>query len=151
ADVFAAQYVSEANIRLLEAFVGSQPASRSHPSTADRRSATEEFLAGKSSPLLDSFQQVLARQAAPSLGVRFALPDLAATYDNIRPHVISGERELHGLFAASWNYLEQALQKTHPTWGSLDEATIERVINDLAEKSIRNMSVKEKWNYGATA
>ena len=148
ADAFAAQYVGDANIKVLEAFIGSASASKTHPSSYDRRQITEDFLAAKSTPLLDAFNSALAKQGAPNLQPRATRPALASAYDNMCPFNISDERELHGIFGSSWNYLESALGKTHPTWSSLDEATIERVINDLTEKSIRNMSIKEKWKNG---
>jgi hypothetical protein len=111
-----------------------------------------KFLAGQSDPLIDMFQNLLIRLGTGPLSIGYRVPDLRQSFDDIRTYQIVDEAELHGIFESAWSYLGDALDKRSPPWAKphLTDGDIDRVINDLIEKSIRNMSIREKWASGAT-
>lgn len=152
ADLFAACYCGEASINALNTIAGSDGWSPTHPATADRVGLVQRFLGGTRDPLVESFQICLRLQKKPSLSVRFDVPDISSCFDDVRPYKIESERKLHGLFAAAWDYLAAALDNRSAPWiaPGTNDAKIEKVVNDLTEKSIRNMSVREKWDRVAT-
>jgi hypothetical protein len=71
----------------------------------------------------------------------------------MRPFNLANLEELHGLFQSSWNYLSSNLDNRNADWisANMTDADIERVVNDLTEKTIRNMSIKERWSNGTPA
>jgi len=145
-DLLAAGYVGTAMCKLLKHIAPNDPASPSHPSTADRVSLIEQFLAGKRAAMIDLLQDALKSLKMPALTVRFVEPEISASFQNIRPYDIKSERELHGILPAAWSFLEKIGPKDAVPWSSLDDDSIVKTINDLVEKSIRNYSIKEKWN-----
>jgi hypothetical protein len=150
ADLFAACYVGEASIATLETIAPNNPHSMTHPSTASRAALVRDFLAGIGNPTVDLFQTCLNNLGVPSLAVMFDAPNLGKM-DDLKPHSIQSERELHGIFLSGWKYLEAALDSRNPPWSkSMSDGDIERIINDLIEKSLRKRSVRERWGNGAT-
>jgi hypothetical protein len=129
------------------------PASISHPSTADRAALVDKLLSGQSDPLIKVFQDSMARLGTGPLSVVFKAPPLKQTFDDIRTHRIADTSELHGIFESAWDYLAEALDTRSPPWikSNFTEGEIERVVNDLTEKSIRNTSIRERWASGASS
>jgi hypothetical protein len=153
ADLFAACYAGKSSILTLETIAPGESASTTHPATADRIAVVENFLNSRPAPVTDLFGRCLSMLSAPALKPMFRTPDIRNEYDDIRPYQIKSEEELHGLFDAAWTYLGEVLdEKRSPKWAkpNLTDADIERVINDLTEKSIRNHSVLERWAIGAS-
>jgi hypothetical protein len=151
ADLFGACYVGTSSIKTLETIAPRAPSSATHPATSDRITLIQRFLASQPDPLIDLFQNALARLGMGPLQTVFQPPDLKAVFDDIRPYQIADQAELHGIFETAWDYLEDALETRAPPWvkPNTGDGEVERVINDLTEKSIRNMSVKERWASGA--
>jgi hypothetical protein len=152
ADLFAAAYIGRCSIRALEIIAPGNQTSATHPSNADRIALVEDFLAGKQSGLIGLFQQSLQQLGLPKLEVEFDAPIIKECFDDVRTYPLNNKRELHGIFGSAWAYLEDSLDNRSAPWisGNVGDAEIERVINDLAEKSIRNKSVRERWENGAT-
>lgn len=152
ADLFAACYCGSSSIRALQTIASGHAATTTHPATAERVALVGRFLNGTSDQLVDLFQACLKQQRKPSLGIRFDVPDISPCFDDVRPYRVDTERQLHGLFLAGWDYLESALDNRTAPWitGDTDDATVEKVINDLTEKSIRDISIREKWESVAT-
>jgi hypothetical protein len=152
ADLFAACYVGQSSTGLLQALGPNNQANATHPATADRIDLVQKFISGAQDPRLDVIRNVLQQISAPALKVRHKVPDLADSYDDLRPLTIDSEEYLHGLFEASWNYFSACEVKPDSPWTSrpLDLAELEKVVNDLTEKSIRNFSVKKMWSVNAT-
>ena len=144
-DLFGAAHAGRAFIEALQTIAPSAPACDTHPATADRIRSVDEFLAGRTTPLIDVFQKALAQQQKPPLSIRFRLPALTASYDDLRPYQIADEQELHGALGAAWTYLASCLDHRLAPWinGSAADAEIERVANDLTEKTLRNASIRE--------
>jgi hypothetical protein len=65
----------------------------------------------------------------------------------IRPVTLKSEAEVHGIMDSAWAYLHSASDKAKEPWSKLDELEIERVVNDLVVKSIRNRMILEQWKH----
>jgi len=152
ADLFAAAYIGRCSIRALEIIAPNNPTSVTHPSTTDRVALVEDFLAGRQSGVIAIFQNCLQLLSLPALQIEFDGAAVKGSFDDIRTYPLASKRELHGIFGSAWGYLEDGLDQRSAPWisSALTDADIERVINDLTEKSIRNASIKERWRNGAT-
>lgn len=146
ADLFAACYCGSAIKRFLEGFAPSNGPSYSHPATYDRIQVVHSLLTGTKHTLIDAFNLALKARAQPLLQARFSRPTLDACFDAIRPVPITSDAEVHGVLDAAWAYLDRAAERNTEPWKSLDDLEIERVINDLVEKSIRNRMILEQWS-----
>jgi hypothetical protein len=153
ADLFAACYVGSSSIRTLETIALGAAASLTHPATTDRVALVNKFLTGQTGGLIDAFQHSLSLLGGVPLSVVYRAPDVKQPFDDIRPYHIADSPELHGIFESAWTYLADALDNRSPPWvkPAFSESEIERVVNDLAEKSIRNMSIRERWASGSSA
>ncbi len=146
ADLFAACYVGAAIGDMLHSISPDAGISETHPATSKRLEVIRSFLAGEETDFLSAFQEALKSRGFPPLGKRFEIPDIEPAFDDIRPHVLVGEQQLHGIFPAGWSYLAKALDGQGAPWtngGKPLELT--KIVNDLAEKSIRNASVRQLW------
>jgi hypothetical protein len=145
ADLFAVCYCGSAIKRFLEGFAPHGGPSPTHPATYFRIQVVQALLEGKSHALVDAFNLALNARAQPPLQLRFSRPPLDGSFDAIRPAPITSDAEVHGILDAAWGYLDRAAERQAEPWKSLDDLEIERVINDLVEKSIRNRMVLEQW------
>lgn len=148
ADIFAACYVGEAYKYFLDAFAKNHSGSWTHPATNDRLDLIDSLLSGTDNAIIDLFQQSLAKLGIRKLGINFAVPDVSTAFDNARPYAIQNEAELHGIFEAGTNYLKQVQIPTASIniWAkAVGEASTERIINGLVEKSIRNSMIVDRW------
>jgi hypothetical protein len=145
ADVFAASYVGEAMIHVLERlFPGDN--SLTHPGTSVRTALIRNFLAGgQPAPLLAAFQNGLSALGLSALSRRFSVPDIGRAFRNIRPHNLGADSELHGIFESAYALLAEAEGRTVAPWDLLEEQEAVRIVNDLVEKSIRNRMILQKW------
>lgn len=150
ADLFAACYCGVASYETLEVIAPNASPSSTHPSTTDRVNVVKNFLNQNPDNIVDFFQHHLATRNLPTLNIRFKHLDLTSDFDNLVPVELKTERELHGVFSAGWKYLQGAVTNNSPPWAHTDatEFIIEKTINDLTEKSIRNFSVYEAWKNG---
>lgn len=152
ADLFAASYIGRCSIRALEIIAPGNQSSATHPATADRVKLVDDFLADRQTGLIPLFQTCLQHLKLPPLQREFDPAPVKTAFDDIRTYPIATTRELHGIFGSAWNYFEDSLDNRSPPWvaSAPTDADIERIINDLTEKSIRNASIRERWNSGAT-
>lgn len=147
ADLFAACYVGSAIGDSLNAVNPNVGITLTHPPNIQRLELIRSFLAGEVSDELSMFQDALARRGLPALAQRFRLPEVYEAFNDIRPHLLAGPEQLHGIFPAAWSYMARALQGDGPPWTKgARPLEIIRIINDLAEKSIRNASIRQLWN-----
>ena len=153
ADLFAASYVGNSSVNTLKTIAPSDPTSSTHPSTADRIGLVEKLLSGQNDPLIEMFGDLMAKLGAGPLAPEFKAPSVKRSFDDVRTYQIADIPELHGIFESAWNYLGDALDARSPPWvkSTFTEGDIERVVNDLTEKSVRNKSIRERWASGASA
>ncbi len=147
ADLFAACYVGSGIVDSLNAVNPLGKRTFTHPPTVERIEVIRAFLAGEEFDELTMFQDALTRLGLPRLERRFSIPDIEASFDDIRPHVLSGKEELHGMMSSGWSYMAKALRGDGPSWTkSAKPLEIIRIVNDLTEKSIRNASIRQRWS-----
>jgi hypothetical protein len=145
ADLFAACYCGSAIKRFLEGFLPTSLPSLTHPATHDRIQVVQALLERKPHVLIDAFNLALKARAQPELQLRFDRPIIKNCFDAIRPAPIKSDAQIHGILDAAWEYLDTAAERNTEPWKSLSDLEIERVINDLVEKSIRNRMILEQW------
>jgi hypothetical protein len=147
ADLFSACYVGLASVGALQMIGPGNPPSSTHPGTDDRVALVKTFIAGGRDPRIDAINTALQTLGAPRLGLRFATPQIDESFDDLRPARLQSVSELHGLFASSWSYFERVLALNVAPWSgkALNTAELERIVNDLTEKTIRNFSIREMW------
>lgn len=150
-DLFGAAYAGRAFVETLETIAAGAPPMPSHPATAERIKLVDDFLGGRNTPITDVFQHSLKQQGLPALTARFQLPAIDACYGDLRPYRVRDERELHGTLGAAWTYLGNCLDARGAPWirTGMTDADIERIVNDLTEKTLRNASIRERWSSGA--
>ena len=146
ADLFAASYTGVGIHNFLNNFAPGQAASHTHPATNNRLSIIDVFLNGKTNPIIDLFHNSLQIRSLPQLIIRFESPELDISFGEIRPVNLNSTLQVHGILDAGWSFLERALDQNIELWNDLDNLQAERILNDLIEKSVRNLMVKEKWN-----
>lgn len=145
ADLFASCYVGDAVAVMIENMAPNVGASFTHPATASRSVVVRDFLAGKQNGVVDLCNSALAALGLPLLVRRFAKPDVASYFDNIRPYHVASKAEVHGLLLAGQQYLVARLGNLTGLWANVSEGDAIRMINDLIEKSLRNWMIREKW------
>lgn len=147
ADLFAACYCGAAIKRFLEGFAPNSGPSPTHPATYDRIQVINALLTGTAHSLIEAFNLALKARAQPLLQLRFSRPAVDKCFDAIRPVPLGSDQEVYGVLDAAWEYLDRAAERRAEPWKSLDDLEIERVINDLVEKSIRNRMILEQWSH----
>jgi hypothetical protein len=150
ADLFGACYCGYASNKSLLAIAPSNGDSPTHPATFRRVAVVDDFLQGRANSAVDILQDACERRTGKRLVPRFRLPNLASSFNEVLTYRIQGDDELYGMFSAGWDYLhDQITFKTAP-WIEVGTGVpeIEKTINDLVEKSIRNFEIRERWDDG---
>jgi hypothetical protein len=147
ADLFAASYCGNASRDSLLSIAPTNPDTATHPSTSSRVAAIDSFLSGASNPHVELVQRSLASRGLASLKSRFALPSISGKFDDALTYRISSTDELYGMFPAAWAYFEAQLTARSASWidERYTEYDIEKTINDLTEKSLRDFEIRERW------
>lgn len=149
ADLFCACYMGDASTSFLVDFAGVQPASVTHPDTSSRIALVNDFLSNTANQVVNMFQAALTQLNLPRLTQRFSVPTIAEHLNNVCPPIIGADAELHGLLASGYSYLQRAVAHRTPPWDTMPEDRIESIVNDLAEKAIRNYMITTRWAQGA--
>lgn len=150
ADLYATSYIGAAYHDFLKSFADGAAFSYTHPATQDRLTLINKFLSGHPDPIFDMFASALKALNLPELKIYHIKPNVDDCFDNFRPYPIASDNEVHGIFTAAWEYLEKTLANPQGMWKSLRENQIEKIINNLVEKSIRNRMVTERWKNGSS-
>lgn len=148
ADIYAVSYIGKAYHNFLESFAPNHLACMTHPATSDRLALITKFLNSEADGLIDLFNKALKGLNLPELKINFVEPNIDDCFDNFRPYTLASDAEVHGIFSAAWLYLEKVLARPEGAWKAFTEAQIEKTINNLVEKSIRNRMVIERWSSG---
>lgn len=151
ADLFATSYLGKAMPEYLGEFAGGERLSTSHPDTYERTAVMDAALEGERHVVIEHMTAALRSQKKVNIddfSPRFELPDIKPRFDEVRPCALQNIAQVHGMFPAGWAYLKEAMNTLPKPWNEFPESDVERVINDLTEKSIRNYMICEKWNDG---
>jgi hypothetical protein len=146
ADLFCCCYVGEGLNLFLSEFAGDSQATLSHPSTEDRKTNVDNFLNGSASTLIDIFQSALPFVGLNSLQTKFESPSLRPSFLNLRPIKLASQAEVYGVFQEGWKFLSETTANPEGLWKGMSTQTVERQLNDLIEKSIRNYVIESEWN-----
>lgn len=146
ADAFATCYLGTSMRDFLLEFAPDEPIQVGHPRTYDREQVMTALLEDQPNNLIEMFDLALAQYQLPKLGPRYDVPNIAHAFDALRPHTIGSTPQLHGMFEAGWNYLKRANERNSAPWNEIPAGEVERIVNDLTEKSIRNFMLKERWD-----
>jgi hypothetical protein len=153
ADLFGAVYCGVATNESLLAIAPNNPDSLTHPSTPKRVAlVVNDFLSGRKNTMVEILQAACEARTGKRLAPQFTLPDLTTSFDRVLTHRVSSDEELFGMFQAGWYYMKDQLEKRVAPW--IDQQytvpEIERTVNDLMEKSVRNYEIRERWQNGST-
>jgi len=147
ADLFAACYCGVAIKRFLEGFAPDATASASHPESYQRWQVIQALVSGTQHFLVDAFNQALKARRLPPLSLRYERVNVSQQFKAIRPVTLSSIKQVYGIFDAAWEFLDSEADNAQDPWNRMDPGEIERVVNDLVEKSIRNWMVRERWEH----
>lgn len=147
ADLFAACYCSNSLNDILVHIGGMQPATATHPGTANRVAVVNDFLAGAPNSEIDILQDALTARSMPQLSVQYDIPQVAPAFNDVLVYRVRSDAQLFGLFPAAWSYLEAQLDSRSAPWitADLTDLNIETTINDLVQKSLRNYEIVKRW------
>lgn len=141
-DTFASQFIGKTITDFLIEIGASDYDSMTHPATYKRRANIENYLNGISTPLLKCMESAIKDRSSETLQMRFTLPDISPCPDSVETYQIKDALELHGILPSYWRYLELNYSSNDlESYAQIFKAT-----NDLIIKSIRNFSIREKWN-----
>lgn len=146
ADLVSVAYVGEAMLGFIKEFIPNNPKSDSHPSSAARLKLMTDFMNGTHNPIINLFQEALSRRGFQPLTKRFQSVPIDDAFANVRPCQLNSGQDVFGLFESGWIFLQRMVDNPIGLWSTLSEAEIERIANDLTEKSIRNRMIVEGWN-----
>lgn len=151
ADLFSAAYVGHAASEFLVQFCGNEPMKLTHPSTQARRDVIRAFLDGHPNPIVDMLQDALKIRGMRPLTKRFSAAGVDHCFGGVRPCTPKSDEEIYGVFLEAWDFLNRMWTSPVRDYLHLTPFAIERVVNDLTEKSIRNYMVTSDWHAAADA
>ncbi len=146
ADLVSVAYVGEAILEFLKEFIPNNKVSPSHPSSAARFKIIEDFINKTNNPIVNLFQDALDSRGFSPLTRQFQSIDVDDSFANVRPCQINSDQEVFGIFESGWKFFKRMIDNPSELWKALSEDEIERITNDLIEKSIRNRMILEGWN-----
>lgn len=143
ADLFAAQYISNASNLYLNYIAYNNPDCHTHPSTIKRIEMVDYFLSGIKVSEIQLINQALIGSGFEEFKIRHKVINInKSDFLNLIPQSIKNAQELHYIFKLGWDF-----------WNTSDSNFLKKlnsrqkyqVINNLIEKSISNYTVKQKW------
>lgn len=151
ADLFSAKYIGRSGVEFLNEIAGNNPPSMTHPSTQDRVNVVDDFLNGNPNIIIDMFNTVLKNNNYPLLQHTMMNMDIEGSFENIRPYKIKNKEELHAFIGKSWTFLQNMVNSPKDKWACIPKIQIEKSVNDLVEKSLRNYMIVSKWDNDGTS
>ena len=143
ADLFAAQYISDASNLFLNHIAFGHVDSITHPSTSSRIDVVNNFLEAKPCHQIEEFNSLLNISGSPLIKLRFKnISTNRSNFLKLIPEEFDDTSQLHYIFKLGWdlwlssnkNFLKKfkSRQKYH-------------IINNLIEKSISNYTITTQW------
>ncbi|WP_288938808.1 hypothetical protein [uncultured Roseovarius sp.] len=152
ADIFSACHCGEASYKSLLAIAPNNQDSPTHPATSKRVEVVSDFLSSTPNTMVALLQKACSIRTGKELEARFSNPNIEASFDDVLTYEIKDDSELFGIFLAGWEYLDTQINDRTASWidGNITISGIEKTVNDLVEKSIRNYEIKERWVHGTS-
>lgn len=143
ADLFAAQYISNASNLFLGYIAYDCPDSHTHPSTRSRIGIVDDFLNNNSNFKIIEITDALQSSGCDSFKIRHKKLDInKSDFQKLIPQQISTKEELHYIFKLGWDFWNTSEVNFLKTFTAKQKYN---VINNLVEKSISNYIIKQKW------
>lgn len=148
ADLFGSCYCGEASNKSLLAIAPGNPDSPTHPATDKRVAVVRDYLNSTQNGIVDLFQMTLQKRSLQTLQPRFTEPDVRGAFDDVVTYRIKDVQELYGIFSSAWDYLHDQVENKKAPWidDQIGDYEVEKTVNDLVEKSIRNFEIRERWS-----
>ncbi len=148
ADLFASCYLGDVMIDCLVEVAERRRLTFTHPATDERIKVIkasleneENFVVSMLTRSLRTMKEIRQNKFKPL----FQMPTIEHRFSDIRPCELQSPEEVHGVLQAGRRYLASAAEQDRAPWNEFREDQVERVINDLTEKSIRNFMIKQAW------
>lgn len=148
ADLFFCCYCGSAGKNSLLAIAPNDPDSATHPSSSKRAAVMDDFLSGTANARIDLLQKATLARTGQTLAPKYQNLDLTPAFHDVLTFRLNDEGQLFGIFPAGWDYLHNQLGKRDAPWidAGVSADGIEKTVNDLVEKSIRNFEIKRKFD-----
>lgn len=143
ADLFAAQYISDASNQYLEDRMIEDIISDTHPKTSERIKTVNKFLNAQHLEVLNEFNAILIT-LSKELKIRFEekVPATSNFY-NFTPEILQNDQQLHYIYKTGWSIWKDT---TNPAYSGIPEKQKYQMLNNLIEKSISSYFLLKNWN-----
>lgn len=143
ADLFAAQYVSDASNIYLNHISSENSDSDTHPSTKSRIKIVNDFLTSTQNDIIAEFNQVLDSSGLEKFQKRHQIIKTEnSTFKDLYPQKFNSKEELHYVFKLGWELWNNSETNFLKEFTDRQKYNI---INNLIEKSISNYVIQENW------
>jgi len=143
ADLFAAQYISDASNQYLEDRMIADIVSDSHPKTSERIGVVAKFINNENLEIVNDFNEVLT-SLGKQLKIRFEEKDSnTSNFYNFIPEVIENDEQLHYIYKTGWSIWKNTV---NPSFLGIPERQKYQMLNNLIEKSISSYFLLKNWN-----
>ncbi|MDV4100261.1 hypothetical protein CMT19_04285 [Elizabethkingia anophelis] len=142
ADLFAAQYISDASNQYLIDRAGHDLESETHPAPSRRVEVVDNFLKGENVDVLNGFQEILS-PFNKELKIRFEQKNADETnFYKFIPEVLESDEQLHYIYKTGWTVWKD---RTNPSFTGILERQKYQMLNNLIEKSISSYFLLKGW------
>ena len=143
ADLFAAQYVSDASNLYLKYIANGNSDSTTHPATVKRINVVNEFLANIHNDNVEQINEMLGLLGKNHFEKKYKeIPVNKSSFTKLFPQNFKNIGELHYIFKLGWEFWENYENNILKDFTNKDRYYI---VNNLIEKSISNHSITEQW------
>lgn len=144
ADLFAAQYVSDASNLYLNFIANGNPDYVTHPATSKRINVVNDFLNDINNECVNQINEMLKLICNKSFEKRFQKISIKENcLIKLFPQYFKNTRELHYIFKLGWDFWENYESNILHNFNNKDRYYI---VNNLIEKSISNYAITEQWS-----
>lgn len=143
ADLFAAQYISDASNQYLSEITIDDLDCHTHPKTSERIRVVDKFLKNEDEKIINDFKEILL-PFGKELKIRFEEKDsTTSNFFNFVPEIIESDEQLHYIYKTGWTIWKD---ETNPSFNGIPERQKYQMLNNLIEKSISSFFLLKNWN-----
>lgn len=143
ADIFAAQYISNASNQYLEDRTIMDVDCETHPKTSQRVLIVNKFLAGEDcNNIVLDFNEILT-PFSKELRIRHLVREATSSnFYNFTPEIIENDEQLHYIYKTGWEIWKD---NNHKNFSGIPERQKYQILNNLMEKSISSYFLLKDW------
>ncbi|SHL96220.1 hypothetical protein [Chryseobacterium polytrichastri] len=143
ADLFAAQYISDASNQYLYDRTSYDNDSYTHPSTSKRITLVDDFLNMRPSSIIDDFKEIV-ELVGKKIELRFEEKTISnSNFYKFIPEILENDKQLHYIYKIGWGVWKD---NTSTSFIDLPEKQKYQMLNNLIEKSISSYFLLKSWN-----